>query len=86
MPTNWASSVIAVLVLGSNALQFAFTLAFLSSVRAIFIDIESRTKLKKVICWAGMKHDFSTLMTNPNIVKRVCVSEMLNRHFLVSLS
>ena len=73
MPTNWASSVIVVLVLGSNAFQFAFTLAFLSSVRAIVIDTESRTKPKKVICWAGTKHDFSTLMTNPNLVKRVCV-------------
>ena len=85
MPTHWASSVIVVLVWGSNALQLAFTLPFLSSVRAIVMDTESRTNPKKVIFWAGMKHDFSTLMTNPNLVKRVCVSEMLSRHSLVSL-
>ena len=78
MPTNWASSVIVILVLGSSALQLAFTLAFLSSLRVTVIDTESRTKPKKVISWAGMKHGFSTLMTNPNLVKRVCVSEILS--------
>ena len=70
MPTNLGSSVIVVLVLGSNALQLAFTLAFLSSVRVIVINTESRTKPRKVICWAGMKHDFFKLMINPNLVKR----------------
>ena len=60
--------------MGSKALQLAFTLPFLSSVRVIIIDTESRTKRRKVICWAGMRHVFSTLMTNPNLERgSVCL-------------
>ena len=85
MPTNWASSVIVVSCYCCIALQLAFTLAFLSSVRVIVMDTESRTIPKNVICSAGMTDDFCTLITNPKLKNNVCVSEILSRHSLVSL-
>ena len=85
MLTNWGSSVIVVLYLCCLAVQLAFTLAFLSSVRVIVINTESRTKPKNVIRCAVMKDDFCTLITNLKLENNVCVSEILSRHSLVSL-
>ena len=85
MLTNWGSSVILVFYLCCLAVQLAFTLAFLSSVRVIVINTESRTKPKNVIRWAGMTDHFCTLITNLKLENNVCVSAILSRHSLVSL-
>ena len=73
MPINWACSVMEVSCGSCIALQRSFTLAFLSSVRVIFIDTESRTKHRNVIHYEGIKDDFATLITNPKAVNKVWV-------------
>ena len=73
MPTNWASLVIVVSCYCCIALQLAFTLAFLSSVRVIVMDTESRKIPKNVICSAGVTDDFCTLITNLKLKNNVCV-------------
>lgn len=56
----------------------AFTLAFLSFVRVIVIETESRTKPKNVIRSAGMTADFSIFIPNPKLVNKDCVSEIFS--------
>ena len=56
----------------------AFTLAFLSFVRVIVIETESRTKPKNVIRSAGMTVDFSIFIPNPKLVNKDCVPEIFS--------
>ena len=55
----------------------AFIFSFLSSARVIDMATEFRTKPKILICCDGMSDDFFTLITNPKLVNKVCVAEIL---------
>ena len=69
---NWASLLMVFSCLCCIVLQRAFALAFLSSMRVIVIDRKSRTKPTNVVFRCeGIKDDFSTLITNPNLANKV---------------